>query len=113
MTYSFTNIFRIEAVRQLVLATLFRSMSGSMLFLLNINGSSPLHPVTYVSYVAGGAVSFFIIVAVNLLCGAVTCARCGMDAVTSFLHIAFVRFPIFHTHWLDFVHNVHAASRTF
>ena len=61
MTYSFTNIFRIEAVRQLVLATLFRSMSGSMLFLLNINGSSPLHPVTYVSYVAGGAVSFFII----------------------------------------------------
>jgi hypothetical protein len=40
-TYSFSNIMTISDVRRLMLATIFRQMSHTMTYILDINGMNP------------------------------------------------------------------------
>lgn len=40
-------------------------MSGTMLFMLDVEGANPLSTRTYVSYVTGGALSFFVIALIS------------------------------------------------
>lgn len=58
VTYSFSNILKIKDVRRLILATVFRQMSSTMCYILDLRGMEPLSLKSYDFFIIGGALSY-------------------------------------------------------